>query len=370
MNGTLPEPIAAPPTRRGPLRPLSVAPMMDRTDRHFRYLMRRLTRRALLYSEMLTTGALLHGDRDRFLAHHPDERPLALQLGGDDPVELAACARMAADAGYDEVDLNVGCPSDRVQKGSFGVCLMARPERVAEAVAAMRAAVPLPVTVKHRIGFDQLDHYDDMRRFVETVAAAGCDRFAVHARKAWLTGLNPKENREVPPLRHADVHRLKRELPHLAIEINGGFRTLEAVAEQLAAVDGVMLGRVAYEEPWMLAAVDRRIYGDPAPPPTRRRVVEEMLGYLEDQVAGGEPLGRVTRHLLTLFAGCPGARLWRRRLSEGAHQPGAGAELVSRALEAIPDHVLDAPPEPAAGAASGPPGVSLDPLPSARPEAG
>jgi tRNA-dihydrouridine synthase A len=362
MSGDLQDALRA---RRGPLRPLSVAPMMDRTDRHFRYLVRRLTRRALLYTEMITTGALLHGDRDRFLAFHPDEHPLALQLGGDDPAELAACARMAADAGYDEVDLNVGCPSDRVQKGSFGVCLMARPERVAEAVAAMRAAVPLPVTVKHRIGFDQLDRYDDMRRFVEIVAAAGCDRFAVHARKAWLSGLNPKENREIPPLRYADVHRLKRELPRLAIEINGGFRTLEAVAEQLAAVDGVMLGRVAYEEPWMLAGADRRIYGDPAPQPTRRRVVEEMLGYVEDQVAAGEPLGRVTRHLLTLFAGCPGARLWRRRLSEGAHRPGAGAELVRLALEAIPDEVLDAPPD-SVEAADGPaPALPENPQPAA-----
>ena len=294
--------------------------MMDRSDRHFRFFARQLTRRSLLYTEMITTGAVLHGDRERLLGFDPAERPLALQLGGDAPGELAACARIAADLGYDEVDLNVGCPSERVQQGSFGVCLMARPERVAEAVAAMRAAAPLPVTVKHRIGFDEFDAFEDMARFVRTVAAAGCDRFIVHARKAWLRGLSPKENREVPPLRYGDVHRLKRELPELAIEINGGFTALAEVSEQLPRVDGVMIGRAAYEDPWMLALADREVFGDPAPPPTRREVVEAMLGYLDDWRRRGEPLGRITRHLLGLFAGEPGARAWRRRLSEG-HPP-------------------------------------------------
>jgi tRNA-dihydrouridine synthase A len=333
------------PARRGTLRPFSVAPMMDRSDRHYRYFARLLTRRALLYTEMVTTGAILHGDRERLLRFSAEERPLALQLGGDDPGELAACARIAAEWGYDEVDLNVGCPSERVQKGSFGVCLMARPERVAEAVAAMRAAAPLPVTVKHRIGFDEFDRYEDMAAFVRKVAAAGADRFIVHARKAWLSGLSPKENREVPPLRYADVHRLKRELPHLAIEINGGFTTLAEASGQLVYVDGVMVGRAAYEDPWMLAGVDREVFGEETPPPSRRHVVTAMLPYVEAWRARGEPLARITRHLLGLFAGQPGARAWRRRLGEEARLPGAGPELLTAALAAIPDEVLDARPE-------------------------
>jgi tRNA-dihydrouridine synthase A len=337
--------------RRGPLRPLSVAPMMDRSDRHFRFFIRRITRRALLYTEMITTGAVLHGDRERLLGFDPGERPLALQLGGDDPRDLAACARIAADWGYDEVDLNVGCPSERVQQGSFGVCLMAHPERVGEAVAAMRAAVPLPVTVKHRIGFDDRDRYEDLAGFVRTVAAAGCDRFIVHARKAWLSGLSPKENRDVPPLRYADVHRLKRELPHLAIEINGGIATLGEVRAQLARVDGVMVGRAAVDDPWMLAAADREVYGDDAPAPSRREVVEAMLAYIADRRGGGDPLHRVSRHLLGLFAGQPGARAWRRTLSECAHRSGAdadaGAEVVRAALAAVPAAVLDARAEAA-----------------------
>lgn len=324
--------------------------MMDRSDRHFRFFLRRITRKALLYTEMITTGAVLRGDRERLLGFDPSERPLALQLGGDDPGELAACARIAADLGYDEVNLNVGCPSERVQQGSFGVCLMAHPERVAAAVAAMRAAVSLPVTVKHRLGFDDQDRYEDVAAFVATVAAAGCDRFTVHARKAWLSGVSPKENREVPPLRYADVHRLKREQPGLAIEINGGIATLAEVQAQLARVDGVMVGRAGVDDPWMLAAADREIYGEEGPPPSRREVVEAMLAYIDDRRRRGEPLHRVSRHLLGLFAGQPGARAWRRRLSEGAHLPGAGGEVVRAALATVPDGVLDArgeAPEPA-----------------------
>jgi tRNA-dihydrouridine synthase A len=334
--------------------PLSVAPMMDRTDRHFRALLRRITRRSLLYTEMITTGAVLHGDRDRLLGFDPDQRPLVLQLGGDDPAALAECARVGWQRGYDEINLNVGCPSDRVQAGSFGVCLMARPQAVAEAVAAMRSAVPLPVSVKHRIGFDHLDGYEDLLGFVVAVAEAGCDRFTVHARKAWLAGLSPKENREVPPLRYDDVHRLKAELAHLRIEINGGFRTLEAVAAELTpaaagggGMDGVMIGRLAYEDPWALAAADRLLFGDPAPPPTRRRVVEAMLGYVEEQRRLDVPLARISRHLLELFAGRPGARAWRRALSEGSHRPGAGPELIAAALARLPVEVLDEPAEQA-----------------------
>jgi len=324
--------------------PLSVAPMMNRTDRHFRFLLRQLTRETLLYTEMVTTGALLHGDRDRHLDFDREERPLALQLGGDDPRELTACARLGADRGYDEINLNVGCPSERVQKGNFGVCLMAEPERVADAVAAMRDAVPLPVSVKHRIGFDDLDRYQDLARFVETVAAAGCDRFTVHARKAWLSGLDPKENRTVPPLRYQEVHRLKRDFPDLLVEINGGIRSLARVREHLARVDGVMIGRAAYDEPFLLAAADRELFGAATVPRSRRAVVGAFLPYVERRLREGVPLHHLTRHLLHLFAGRPGARAWRRALSERAHLPDAGPEVIADALAGVPDEVLDEAP--------------------------
>ena len=311
--------------------------MMARTDRHCRFFLRQLSRRTLLYSEMITTGAVLHGDRDHLLGFDPAERPLALQLGGDDPRELARAARIAADFGYDEVNLNVGCPSERVQQGSFGVCLMARPERVAEAVAAMRSAVALPVTVKHRIGFDQLDRYEDMLRFVDLVAAAGADRFSVHARKAWLQGLDPKANRNVPPLRYEEVHRLKRERPELAVEINGGILDLAAAREHLARVDAVMIGRAAYDDPYLFAAADREIFGDEnAPVPSRHEVVEALVPYAARWVAGGGRLQAITRHVLGLFAGRPGARAWRRHLSENAHRDGAGAEILLAALARVP----------------------------------
>lgn len=340
-----PAPAAAParaPERRGVVRPLSVAPMMERTDRHFRWFLRRITRHALLYTEMVTTGAILKGeDPERFLAFHPEERPLALQLGGDDSAELAACARLAEELGYDEVNLNVGCPSERVQRGSFGVCLMAEPKRVAAAVAAMRSAVALPVTVKHRIGFDELDRYEDMLRFVDELAAAGCDRFTVHARKAWLRGLSPKENRDVPPLRYEEVYRLKAERPELAIEVNGGVRSLGEARAHLARVDGVMVGRAAYDDPYALAAADRELFDAAAEPPTRRRVVAELVPYAEALVGRGEPVSRLTRHVLGLFAGRPGARGWRRHLSEEAHRPGAGAEVLLEAAARVPDAVLD-----------------------------
>lgn len=333
------------PARRGAARPLSVAPMMDWTDRHFRFLMRRITRRALLYTEMVTTGAVLHGDRERLLGYDREEHPLALQLGGDDPVALAECARIAEDFGYDEVNLNVGCPSDRVQSGRFGACLMARPDDVARAVEAMRAATSLPVTVKHRIGIDDLDRYEDMLRFVDVVAAAGADRFSVHARKAWLSGLSPKENRTVPPLRYGDVHRLKRERPGLLVEINGGIRDLDAAEEQLRHVDGVMIGRAAYEDPYGFATADARFYGETRPAPSRREVVEAMLPYVERQLEGGVFLKHVARHMLGLFAGRPGAKAWRRHLSERMHLPGSGAGVLVGGLERVPAEVLDERPE-------------------------
>lgn len=319
-------------TARGTLRPLSVAPMMKCTDRHYRYFMRRITRHTLLYTEMVTTGAILRGHRLDALQFHADEHPLALQLGGDDPAALAACARIAEDLGYDEVDLNVGCPSDRVQNGRFGAALMAQPERVAECVSAMRAAVAIPVTVKHRVGVDDLDSYEDLVRFVSTVASAGCDRFIVHARKAWLKGLSPRENRTIPPLRYDDVYRLKRDLPELDIEINGGVRSLASAAEHLQHVDAVMIGRAAYDEPWIFADADRVIFGDAAAPtPSRREVVLQMADYAAEQIAAGERLHRITRHMLGLFSGVPGARRYKRHLSEHANTPDAGADVLAAA---------------------------------------
>lgn len=325
--------------------PISLAPMMDRTDRHYRYFMRQITRRTLLYTEMVTAQAILHGDRDHLIGFTSDEKPLILQVGGDDPAALAECARAAAAFGYDGINLNVGCPSDRVQTGNFGACLMAQPERVAEAIAAMMAASPLPVSVKHRIGIDDLDQYADMARFVATVAATGCRYFTVHARKAWLQGLSPKDNRTVPPLRYGDVHRLKQEFPHLWIEINGGFTTLPQVVEQLHHVDGVMVGRAAYDNPYLFAEVDQRLFDSPifaplisAPSissPSRQQIVMAMLPYIDHWTSRGLKLNKITRHMLMLFSGQPGSRQWRRILTEESCKPGAGVEVVQRALAAV-----------------------------------
>lgn len=260
---------------------LSIAPMMDRTDRHYRYFMRQITRRTLLYTEMVTTAAILHGDQEQLLGFSPEEKPLVLQLGGDNPNHLATCAKIAEDMGYDQVNLNVGCPSDRVQNGNFGACLMAQPELVAKAVEAMQKVVNIPVTIKHRIGIDDQDKYEDMAHFVRIVANAGCQHFSVHARKAWLQGLSPKENRTIPPLRYEEVHRLKQEFPQLFIEINGGFKTLTEVKDQLQFVDAVMIGRAAYDHPYLFATADQEIYGEKTPPLTRQEVIEAMYPYLE-----------------------------------------------------------------------------------------
>jgi tRNA-dihydrouridine synthase A len=292
--------------------------MLDHTDRHFRWLARLITRHTLLYTEMVTTGALLHADPERFLAFDEAEHPVALQLGGSDPAELAACARLGAVRGYDEINLNVGCPSDRVQQGRFGACLMAEPRLVADCVRAMRESVDVPVTVKHRIGIDEIDGYDALCDFVGVVAEAGCDAFIVHARKAWLSGLSPKENRTVPPLRHEVVHRLKRDFPQLAVVINGGIESLDTAMAQLAYVDGVMIGRAAYHDPWLLADADERIFGEAPAARTRDGVARDLLRYVEGQVRNGVPALRVTRHALGLYHGSPGARAWRRRLSSGA----------------------------------------------------
>jgi tRNA-dihydrouridine synthase A len=309
--------------------------MLDWTDRYCRYFLRQITRHTLLYTEMVTTGALLHREPARFLDFHPEEHPLALQLGGSEPDELAACTRLADAWGYDEINLNVGCPSDRVQSGRFGACLMAEPQLVADCIAAMREATSRPVTVKHRIGIDDIDSYEALTRFIDTVAGAGCKTFIVHARKAWLQGLSPKENREVPPLHYDIVHALKRDFPTLVFVINGGFKTLGQAALQLAHVDGVMIGREAYQNPWLLAEADRRIFGAGDPPPSRRQVVERMLPYIEQAHALGTPVHRITRHMLGLFQGQPGARAWRRHLSEQVHTPGAGVELVAQAASLV-----------------------------------
>ena len=318
-------------------RRLCVAPMLDWTDRYFRYLARLISRRTLLYTEMVTTGALLHGDAARHLDFFPEEHPLALQLGGSDPEELARCARMAEAWGYDEVNLNLGCPSDRVQSGRFGACLMAEPARVAECIAAMIEATSLPVTAKHRIGIDHQEGYDPLCRFVETLAGAGCRTFIVHARKAWLQGLSPKENREVPPLRYEWVHRLKADFPHLEIVINGGILTLDQALEQLERVDGVMMGRAVYHDPWLLAEADRRIFGDDFHPGSPHQVVRRMLPLVEQECSRGVPLKRIARHLLGLFHGRPGAKRWRRHLSEHAHLPGAGPEVLTASLSLVPE---------------------------------
>jgi tRNA-dihydrouridine synthase A len=315
--------------------PLSVAPMMDCTDRHFRYFMRQITRRTLLYTEMIVTAAILHGDREKLLGFSPEEKPLSLQLGGDNPKELAECARIAEDMGYDELNLNVGCPSSRVQNGNFGACLMAHPEKVALAIEAMQKAVAIPVTVKHRIGIDDRDRYEDMAHFVRIVEQAGCRHFIVHARKAWLQGLSPKENRTIPPLRYEDVYRLKQEFPHLFIDINGGIKTLEQVREQLKYVDAVMVGRAAYDNPFLFANCDRDFYGENVTPPTRREVVEAMIPYIDYWLAKGWKLHAITRHMLELFAGVPGSKAWKRYISDRVHLSNASSQLLLDALSVI-----------------------------------
>lgn len=319
-----------------PCHVFSVAPMLDWTDRHCRFFHRLISKQALLYTEMITTGALLYGDRQRFLQFEPSEHPLAVQLGGSDPVDLAACAKIAEDFGYDEVNLNVGCPSDRVQNGRFGACLMAEPELVAECVAAMRNAVSIPVTVKSRIGIDERDSYEELVRFIGAAAGAGCKTFIVHARKAWLKGLSPKQNREVPPLRYDMVYQLKRDFPALQIVLNGGITTLEQAEEALRhGIDGVMMGREAYHNPYILAEVDRRLFGSKADMIARAEIIEKLVPYVEEQLAEGVRLHSITRHILGLFHGEPGARSWRRHLSEHAVKYGAGASVIREALKFI-----------------------------------
>ena len=306
--------------------------MMDWTDRHCRFFHRQLTRHALLYTEMVTAEAVLHGNRDRLLAFSPEEHPVGLQLGGSDPARLAEAAAIGEGYGYDEINLNIGCPSDRVQEGRFGACLMAEPALVARSVAAMQARVAVPVTVKCRIGIDDQDGEADLERFISAVAEAGCRAFIVHARKAWLQGLSPKENRELPPLDHGRVYRLKAAHPELEIVLNGGIGSLEETEAHLAHLDGVALGRAAYQNPYLLAEVDRRLFGATTAAPARGAVLEALIPYVERHLHGGGRLNNVTRHILGLYHGRPRARAFRRHLSERAPRDGAGIEVLGEAI--------------------------------------
>jgi tRNA-dihydrouridine synthase A len=292
-----------------------------------------MTQHAVLFTEMVTTGAILHGNQQRHLQFNHQEHPLVLQLGGSNPQDLALCAKIAEDYGYDEVNLNVGCPSDRVQNGRFGACLMADPQLVADCVAAMRQVVSIPVTVKSRIGIDDRDSYPELVDFISTVAAGGCETFIVHARKAWLSGLSPKQNRDVPPLRYDVVFQLKQDFPQLEIIINGGITRLDVCQDLLSQVDGVMLGREVYNNPYLLTEVDQHLFGQQRPSQTRQEVVLAMLPYVQEQLVQGVRLNSITRHMLGLFHGVDGARAWRRHLSENANKAGAGQQVLLDALE-------------------------------------
>ncbi|MEP3244545.1 MAG: tRNA dihydrouridine(20/20a) synthase DusA [Sneathiella sp.] len=316
-------------------RTISIAPMLDWTDRHDRYFLRLITSKALLYTEMVTTGAILFGDEARHLDFDAAEQPVALQLGGSDPEALAKCAKIAEGYGYQEINLNVGCPSDRVQNGRFGACLMGEPKTVADCVAAMRGATSLPVTVKNRIGIDDLDSYQHLVDFTGTVKEAGCETFIIHARKAWLTGLSPKENRTIPPLDYPRVYQLKKDFPDLEIILNGGITTLEEIDAHLENVDGVMVGREAYQNPYFLAAIDKRYFGLSDKAPERQDVIRNILPYIEREMEKGVPLKSITRHMLGLFQGRPGAKAWRRHISENAHLKDATPDVLTEAAAKV-----------------------------------
>ena len=317
------------------LRTVSVAPMMGWTDRHARHFLRLISKHTLLYTEMVTTGAVLHGSRDSLLKYNPSEHPLALQLGGSDPAELAECTKIAEDAGYDEVNLNVGCPSDRVKQGQFGACLMAQPDLVAECIDTMQSQVSIPVTVKCRTGIDDMEEYSALDDFVSRIAETGCTAFIVHARNAWLQGLSPKQNREIPPLKYDFVYRLKQEHPELSITINGGIKTLESAQQHLKHVDGVMLGREAYHNPYLLSEVDQMYYGATEPVPSRREIIDAFMPYIEDELTNGTVLHSMTRHIHGLFIGCPNAKVWRRYLSENDNRADAGIDVVLDAARLV-----------------------------------
>ena len=319
-------------------RKFCVAPMMEWTDRHYRYFARLISAHTLLYTEMVTTGALIHGDIDSHIRFNDEEHPVALQLGGSNAAELSKCSKIAEKYGYDEINLNVGCPSDRVQSGAFGACLMAQPELVAECIVKMKAACQLPVTIKCRIGIDGQDEYEDLQRFVTATQQAGCKTYIVHARKAWLQGLSPKENRDIPPLNYDRVYQLKRELPELEIIINGGIKTLDECKSHLNHVDGVMMGREAYQNPWLLSHIDKEVFKDTeAVSQTRHDIVRLMLPYIEDQLKKGQRLNYITRHILGIFHGQAGGKKFRRYISENAHKPDADVRIVESALKLVPE---------------------------------
>jgi tRNA-dihydrouridine synthase A len=309
--------------------------MLDWTDKHCRHFHRLLSSKAMLYTEMVTTGAIIHGDQQRFLTFNQAENPVAFQLGGSNPGDLARCAQIIEDYGYDEVNLNVGCPSDRVQNGRFGACLMAEPELVAVCISAMQQSVSIPVTVKSRIGIDDLDSYEELINFISTIADAGCETFIIHARKAWLKGLSPKQNRDVPPLRYDVVYQLKKDFPGLNIILNGGVTSLQSTKEIIRHVDGVMVGREAYHNPYLLAEVDVQIFAMSGPIKTRHEVIMELIPYIQQHLLQGGRLHSITRHILGLFHGVPGARTWRRTLSENATKKGADETVVLEALNSI-----------------------------------
>ncbi len=317
----------------------SVAPMMEWTDRHCRAFHRILSRRAILYTEMVTAAAIIHGDRERLLGFSESEHPVVLQIGGSDAQKMAQAARIGAEWGYDAININVGCPSGRVQKGRFGAVLMKEPQTVARCAAAMMEQVDIPVSVKCRVGVDDMDDDEDLDRFIDTVAAAGVRTFIVHARKAWLEGLSPKENRTRPPLNRARVHRLKARRPDLEIIINGELDSMDACRQELAHVDGVMIGRAAYYTPWLLARVDAELFGDPAPVASPIEAMERFIPYVEEKLAQGVPLNAMTKHTLGLFHGLPGARLYRRHLSENATRAGADARVLREALDMVREHM-------------------------------
>lgn len=317
---------------------ISIAPMMDYTDRHFRYVMRSMTKKTLLYTEMITSKAIIHGDRPKLLDFSPEEKPVALQIGGDDPKELAHCAKIGEDWGYDEINLNVGCPSSRVQNGNFGACLMAQPHIVAESMAKMQSMVKIPVTVKHRIGIDEQDSYEDLVKFVDIVKTAGCKRFIIHARKAWLKGLSPKENREIPPLRYQDVYQLKRDNPDLTIDINGGIKTVPEIQDHLKYVEGVMIGRASYDNPYLFATIDQDIYQESSPILSREEVIISLCPYIDFWTKKNVKLNSIIRHLLQIFANQPGSRIWKRYLSENGNTVNANSQVVLQALESRKNH--------------------------------
>ncbi len=316
-------------------RKLSVAPMMDWTDRHARYFLRLISKHTLLYTEMVTSAAVINGDREKLLGFDPSENPIALQLGGCSPEDLAVCAKIGEDYGYDEINLNVGCPSDRVQSGRIGACLMAEPELVSDCVGAMKKATSLPVTVKHRIGIDDMDSYEHCSNFVKIVAQSGCDSFTVHARKAILSGLSPKQNREIPPLNYPLVYRLKRDYKELEIVINGGIKSIEESLSHLKQVDGVMIGREAYGNPYILAEADSKLFGSEETKPTRIDVIERLIPYVESHLASGGKLQHITRHILGLFHAQPNGKMWRRHLSEQVTKPNAQINVLTDALKLV-----------------------------------